>query len=97
MVNTHQFRFTPPVHVVLAYDRALDELIAEGGPSERMKRYCNNHRIVRDALIGRLGFCDLVPIEEQSCVINTFFYPNDSRFCFEEFYTKLSERGKVKN
>ena len=95
LMSTHQFRFTPPVHCILAFDRALDELVAEGGPSGRMVRYANNHRIVRDTLVGRLGFRELVPIDEQSRVINTFFYPKDVHFEFEKFYTKLSERGKV--
>ncbi len=93
MQKTNQFRFTPPTHTILAFKEALKELELEGGPSARYKRYQNNHKIIRDALV-QLGFKDLVPLNEQSKIINTFFYPNDKNFNFETFYKKLSDKGR---
>ena len=93
MLSTNQFRFTPPTHTILAFKQGLLELEKEGGTVARYKRYSENHRIVRDALV-ELGFKDLVPLEEQSKIINTFFYPKDKNFKFEEFYQRLSDKGK---
>lgn len=94
MQATHQFRFTPPTHTILAFKQALQELEFEGGPSARYQRYSENHRIVRDAL-AELGFKDLVPLDEQSKVINTFYYPKHENFDFEQFYKRLSDKGKI--
>ena len=45
-----QFRFTPPTHVILAFERALAELAAEGGPAARAARYRANHRCIVDGM-----------------------------------------------
>ncbi|RNA17325.1 2-aminoethylphosphonate--pyruvate transaminase [Brachionus plicatilis] len=94
MLKTNQFRFTPPTHSILAFKQALDELEQEGGPQKRYERYSNNHEIVRKGLLS-IGFKELVPHEEQSKIINTFHYPNDENFNFEEFYKRLSDKGMV--
>ena len=91
--KTKQFRFTPPTHAIIAFKKALEELVKEGGPAARYKRYSNNHRIVREGMI-EMGFTELVPLEEQGKIINTFRYPNHPRFSFEEFYQRLSDKGK---
>ena len=39
-----QFRYTPPTHVILAFDQALKELEQEGGVIARGARYRRNHR-----------------------------------------------------
>lgn len=92
MKTTSQFRFTPPTHSILAFKQALLELEKEGGSVARYARYSENHRIVREALI-ELGFRELVPLNEQSKIINTFYYPKDDNFKFEEFYKRLSQKG----
>lgn len=94
MLKTNQFRFTPPTHSILAFKQALVELEQEGGPQKRYERYSNNHEIVREGLLS-IGFKELVPHEEQSKIINSFFYPNDENFNFEEFYKRLSDKGMV--
>ena len=94
LLNTSQFRFTPPVHTILAFRQALIELEKEGGPAKRYERYINNHNIIRTGLF-KLGFRELVPIEQQSRIINSFFYPDDPNFVFEDFYKRLSNRGKI--
>jgi len=44
MEETGQFRFTPPTHVLLAFNKALDCLIEEGGISRRVARYKKKSR-----------------------------------------------------
>lgn len=94
MEKTSQFRFTPPTHTILAFKEALLELEEEGGSAARYERYSKNHQILRKSM-GELGFRDLVPLEEQSKIINTFYYPKDDKFDFEEFYTRLSNKGNL--
>src|SRR4029434_5169962 len=42
MERTTQWRYTPPTHVVVAFDAALDQLVAEGGQPARLARYTRN-------------------------------------------------------
>ena len=39
MEKTTQWRYTPPTHVVVAFNAALDQLLAEGGAPARLARY----------------------------------------------------------
>lgn len=89
-----QFRFTPPTHVLLAFAHALRELDEEGGVAAREARYRTNQETLRRGM-ERLGFAAYLRAEDQSPLITTYRYPNDPAFRFEEFYTKLSERGCV--
>jgi 2-aminoethylphosphonate-pyruvate transaminase len=88
------FRFTPPTHVVLAFKQALVELEEEGGPGVRYKRIQSNHSIIHSEM-QKLGFEDFVPVDEQSKIINSFYYPKDENFRFDKFHALLLERGKV--
>ncbi len=94
MKKTKQFRFTPPTHAINAFKQALLELEIEGGPTLRYKRYTNNHQIIREGLV-KFGFKELVPLTDQGKIINTFHYPTDKNFSFNEFYNRLSAKGKV--
>jgi 2-aminoethylphosphonate-pyruvate transaminase len=89
-----QFRFTPPTHVLLAFDRALRELEEEGGVAGRAARYGRNQRTLRLGM-ERLGFNPYLNLEDQSPIITTYRYPAGPAFCFAAFYAKLSERGCV--
>jgi 2-aminoethylphosphonate-pyruvate transaminase len=89
-----QFRFTPPTHVVLGINRALDELDHEGGVPGRAARYRAN----RERLIGGMrdiGFTEIVAPEHQSDVITAFRCPADPAFTFDEFYERLRARNFV--
>ena len=94
MKNTKQFRFTPPVQSLLAFRQALKELEEEGGSSKRYERYCLNHKILRDGLL-KIGFKELLPYDQQSKIISSFYYPKDKKFNFEEFYNRLSQMGNL--
>ena len=92
--RTGQWRFTPPIHCIVAFDQALKEHEAEGGVAGRGQRYRNNCRILVEGM-RRLGFETLLPDRLQAPIIVTFRMPADPRFVFESFYDKLRERGFV--
>jgi 2-aminoethylphosphonate-pyruvate transaminase len=92
--KTSQYRFTPPIHCIAAFDRALTEHEEEGGVAGRGGRYRNNHRILVEGMRA-LGFETLLPDRLQAPIIVTFHMPADPKFVFEQFYDKLRERGFV--
>lgn len=89
-----QFRFTPPTHALLAFHRALEELVLEGGVAGRARRYARNHSIIAEGMRA-MGFSMYLPAEVQGHIITSFVYPKDPAFDFETFYEKLNERGYV--
>jgi 2-aminoethylphosphonate-pyruvate transaminase len=89
-----QFRFTPPTHAILAFERALEELDEEGGVVGRAERYQRNHQVTREGLRA-LGFREYLSPELQGWIITSFRYPEDPRFRFDEFYDRLNEKGYV--
>jgi 2-aminoethylphosphonate-pyruvate transaminase len=94
MEKTGQWRFTPPVHTILAFDQALREFAEEGGVAGRGGRYRQNCRLLVDGM-RRLGFQPLLPDDLQAPIIVTFHMPADPRFGFEAFYDGLRARGYV--
>ncbi len=87
-----QWRFTPPVHCLLALSQALVELQEEGGVEARLKRYQGNCKMLREGL-RRLGFETYLADELQAPIIVTFIVPADSRFSFDKFYRLLAAKG----
>ncbi len=94
MENNGQWRFTPPTHVILAFDAALDQLKAEGGAEGRFQRYAANCKILIDGMRA-LGFETLLPDALQAPIIVTFKIPADPGFDFQAFYDALAGRGYV--
>lgn len=94
MEKTRQWRFTPPTHVIAAFDKALDQFEAEGGVKGRGGRYADNCRILVDGM-RQMGFKTLLPDEIQAPIIVTFLTPADARFDFQVFYDSLKNRGYV--
>jgi 2-aminoethylphosphonate-pyruvate transaminase len=89
-----QFRFTPPTHALMAFDRALAELADEGGVAGRAARYRANHETLITGM-RRLGFREFLAPADQSYIITTFYCPSHPAFEFDEFYRRLSDRGLV--
>ena len=89
-----QFRFTPPTHVILAFEQALCELQSEGGVEGRAARYRANYEALITGM-REIGFTEYLPPELQGNIITAFCYPNHPRFQFEEFYTRLNNKGFV--
>jgi 2-aminoethylphosphonate-pyruvate transaminase len=89
-----QFRYTPPTHALLAFDRALEELDLEGGVAARAARYRANHQVLLSGF-GQLGLHPFLPADLQSYIITAFHHPKDGPFDFSSFYHQLSERGFI--
>jgi 2-aminoethylphosphonate-pyruvate transaminase len=90
--QNHQWRFTPPTHVIAALSRALDEHTGEGGVEGRGQRYAHNHRILVEGMEA-LGFRCLLDQSVQAPIIVTFLMPADPNFRFDRFYRLLADAG----
>jgi 2-aminoethylphosphonate-pyruvate transaminase len=90
----NQYRFTPPIHVIVSLNHAIDEFVAEGGQTGRGARYAQNCRVLTDGMRA-LGFKTLLPDKLQAPIIVTFHMPTHPAFRFQSFYDKLKDRGYV--
>ena len=92
--NNGQFRFTPPVQVILAFHKALLELKAEGGVEKRGNRYKkNNETLLRG--MQEMGFKLYLEQSNAGYIITSFEYPEHPAFDFNDFYKSLNEKGFV--
>lgn len=92
--KTGQWRYTPPTHVVAAFQQAMKEHQAEGGVAGRLARYTRN----RDRLVAgmrELGFQTLLVDQWLSPIITTFLSPDSPAFEFGRFYDAIKARGFV--
>ena len=94
MEKTTQWRFTPPTHVVVALDSALDQYIAEGGQPARLARYTANCQTLL-AGMRDMGFRPFLPSAIQAPIIVTFHAPADAAYDFRAFYERVRDRGFV--
>lgn len=92
--NNAQWRFTPPTHVLLALDQAINEFDSEGGVAGRGARYQKNCDILI-AGMRAMGFKTLLKDDLQAPIIITFHMPADNAFEFERFYNRLRNKGFV--
>jgi len=92
--KTAQWRFTPPVHCIVAFAQALQEHEEEGGTRGRGARYAANCKILVDGMRA-LGFRTLLDDALQAPIIVTFHMPDNPAFVFQTFYDALSKRGFV--
>ena len=92
MEKNKQWRFTPPTHVLAAFNQAIKEHEKEGGVEGRYKRYKNNCSIICKGMKD-LGFEQLLPNKLQAPIIITFKQPKDVNFNFEKFYNALSDKN----
>jgi 2-aminoethylphosphonate-pyruvate transaminase len=94
MEKTGQWRFTPPIQVIVALHQAIQEYKAEGGQPARLARYTANSRTLIEGMRA-LGFRTLLSDNLQAPIIVTFHMPADPKFQFQRFYDGLKERGYV--
>lgn len=92
--RTGQYRFTPPIHVIVALGKAIEEHAAEGGVAGRGRRYRENARVLIEGMRA-MGFRTLLPDALQAPIIVTFHMPTDPKFVFQRFYDGLKDRGYV--
>ena len=94
MQKTTQWRYTPPTHVVAAFDAAIAQYFEEGGREARHARYALNCRTLIDGL-ARLGLRSFLPSAIQAPIIVTFFAPDSPRYTFKGFYDAVKARGYI--
>ncbi|EER02285.1 2-aminoethylphosphonate--pyruvate aminotransferase, putative [Perkinsus marinus ATCC 50983] len=93
--TTGQFRFTPPTHVILAFNEALKEWEEEGGVEGRFGRYKQNYDIIC-AGMEEMGFQYYVESQWRGVIITTFMQPaHVPGWDFDRFYRFLGDRGLV--
>jgi len=92
--RTGQYRFTPPIHVIVALGKAIEEHAAEGGVAGRGRRYRENARVLIDGMRA-MGFQTLLADRLQAPIIVTFHMPTDPKFVFQRFYDGLKDRSFV--
>ena len=94
MQKTTQWRFTPPTHVVAAFDAAIDQYLQEGGCAARGARYAGNCRTLITGL-SQLGLRSFLPAEIQAPIIVTFHAPRVPHYLFKSFYDAVKARGYI--
>jgi 2-aminoethylphosphonate-pyruvate transaminase len=94
MERTTQWRYTPPTHVVVALNAALDQFAAEGGQPARLARYAKNCETLVGGL-GELGFKLFLRPEIQAPIILTFHAPPDPAYSFKDFYARVRDKGFI--
>jgi 2-aminoethylphosphonate-pyruvate transaminase len=94
MQKTTQWRYTPPTHVVAAFDSAIEQYLAEGGLAARGARYADNCRTLL-AGMQRLGLRSFLPAAIQAPIIVTFYAPEHPRYQFKSFYNAVKARGYI--
>jgi len=94
MNRTTQWRFTPPTHIVAAFDAALAQYVEEGGLAARGARYGQNCRELIDGLAA-LGLRSFLKPEVQAPIIVTFHAPASPKYSFKAFYEAVKARGYI--
>jgi 2-aminoethylphosphonate-pyruvate transaminase len=89
---TRQMPFTPPVQVVYALARALDEWAAEGGQAGRFERYSARwEALVRG--LDRLGLRRVLPRASESRILTSIHEPDHPGYSFSALHDHLKAGG----
>ncbi len=94
MEKTTQWRYTPPTHVVVALDAALEQYVAAGGQPARLARYTANCETLITGM-KEMGFRPFLDARIQAPIIVTFHAPADPRYAFKAFYDKVRDKGFI--
>ena len=86
-----QTRFTPPVQVLYALKKALEEYFEEG-PENRYRRYVESWETLVNGLRD-MNLRLLLPLEHQSKLLTSVYEPEHRNFSFESLHDYLFERG----
>lgn len=90
--RTGQFRFTPPTHALVAFQKALEEFAKEGGIAARAARYQRNADVLVRGM-REMGIQTLLSDDQAGPIIQTFLIPRDPNFKFDMFYEMLRQKG----
>jgi 2-aminoethylphosphonate-pyruvate transaminase len=94
MERTTQWRYTPPTHVVVAVDAALEQYIEAGGQPARYRRYAANCETLISGMT-EMGFKVFLDPRIQAPIIVTFHAPADPKYAFKPFYDEVRSRGFI--
>lgn len=94
MEANKQWRFTPPIHVIVSFEKAIEQYNEAGGQPARYERYSNNCKILIEGMRA-MGFETLLPDDLQAPIIVTFKMPADPKFDFDAFYNSLKDKGFI--
>ena len=94
MEKTTQWRYTPPTHVVVAFNAALEQFVAEGGQPGRLARYTANAEALVTGMQAQ-GFRSFLDPAIQAPIIYTFHAPADPAYEFKRFYAEVRDRGFI--
>jgi 2-aminoethylphosphonate-pyruvate transaminase len=94
MQKTTQWRYTPPTHIVAAFDSAITQYLEEGGRPARYARYAANCRTLIEGM-ARLGLRSFLPAAIQAPIIVTFYAPDHPAYAFKSFYNAVKAHGYV--
>ena len=94
MQKTTQWRYTPPTHVVAAFDAAIAQYLEEGGLAARGARYAHNCRTLIEGM-AKLGLRSFLPEAIQAPIIVTFYAPDSPHYTFKSFYTAVKAQGYI--
>ena len=84
--------FTQSVQCLYALEESLTEMFEEGGRVQRYNDYWNRMDIVREGL-GSLGVIPLLKKEDCSCVLNSFYLPEN--LTYQTLHDRLKQKGFV--
>jgi 2-aminoethylphosphonate aminotransferase len=90
--STGEMRFTPPVQVVYALEKALAEFFAEGGAQARHHRYLHNWEVL-DSGLYEIGFRRLLPNSSLSHILTAYIEPDHPNYSFGDFHDRLYDKG----
>lgn len=94
MQKTTQWRYTPPTHVVAAFDSAIAQYLEEGGLAARGARYAHNCRTLIEGM-AKLGLKSFLPAAIQAPIIVTFHAPHTPQYSFKGFYNAVKAHGYI--
>ncbi|MGH8806256.1 MAG: 2-aminoethylphosphonate--pyruvate transaminase [Noviherbaspirillum sp.] len=94
MEKTTQWRFTPPTHIVLAFQEALNQFFAEGGQRARLARYTKNYETLMDGM-EELGLKQFLDPRIQAPIIVTMHAPESPNYSFKDFYARVRDKGFI--
>ncbi|WP_299491111.1 2-aminoethylphosphonate--pyruvate transaminase [uncultured Shewanella sp.] len=93
MEEKSQWRFSPPTHVVAAFNTALSLFHRQGGVKARAKRYKQNYQFLTQKMTS-LGFKALLQESTHSPIIVSYLMGTNIDD-FNKLYSELKQKGLV--
>lgn len=89
--KTGEMRYTPPVQIIYALNKALDEFFVETA-EKRYRRFSDSWQVLTDGL-KKLGFEFFLPLDQHSRILTAVLEPDRPGYDFNEMHDYLYSRG----